>query len=527
MFLEAATKVSKKQIESLNENTKVTKKYSLYNCIENLLKARNRKCVAPLGLSLMSLAYIFGGRSRFICQLLSSTGAKGTYPLIKDIILKNSEESSLKKCHDGIEVYYSFDNVQKLFAIHRLYGQNQNKPIARIATSIVKCYPDGLIKSDVQYLLNNNPMKWLYKFSIAVTSGNFYEELDKEVLHEMLQVEEHDMAIVLGRWDYDIQTAINEVSHELDEKGRDFIDEVVAKIRKEKVKMCRFNHENRNVRPNQKLCNVCKAPLIDDVNTCTSNDEDDSVKENIASRVEFARVECNRDKGILFPNVRDIGNVNTPVYQSEGCIFVNPNTYDRLVKVVEDIQIKTGTYKRYTSAITLSKNDQVTVEVWEEQNVRQYVLITVDGLPHKMAIDVLKHCYDCKTCGEAFNCIDDVNSHFQTHNHATFFKRFSNIILKIGGLHLHMNMLRSFVSLNWDIDYAFLVNAIGFKSPKALIFQQKVQDLHKAMDTFSARRTAKLREYFRKFLHYALAARIAPTAYNFEVLVSTNVKNKS
>ena len=120
MFLEAATKVSKKQIESLNENTKVTKKYSLYNCIENLLKARNRKCVAPPGLSLMSLAYIFGGRSRFICQLLSSTGAKGTYPLIKDIILKNSEESSLKKCHDGIEVYYSFDNVQKFFAIHRL-----------------------------------------------------------------------------------------------------------------------------------------------------------------------------------------------------------------------------------------------------------------------------------------------------------------------------------------------------------------------------------------------------------------------
>jgi len=222
-------------------------------------------------------------------------------------------------------------------------------------------------------------MKWLYKFSISVTSGNFYEELNKEVLHDMLQVEDHDMAIVLGRWDYDIQTAINEVGHELDEKGRDFIDEVVAKIRKEKVKMCRFNHENRNARPNQKLCKVCKAPLLDDVNTCTSNDEDNSVQENIASKVEFARVEINRDKGILFPNVRDIGNVNTPVYQSEGCIFVNPNTYERLVKVVEDIQIKTGTYKIYTSSITLSKNDQVTVDVWEEQNVRKYVLITVAG----------------------------------------------------------------------------------------------------------------------------------------------------
>ena len=47
------------------------------------------------------------------------------------------------------------------------------------------------------------------------------------------------------------------------------------------------------------------------------------------------------------------------------------------------------------------------------------------------------------------------------------------------------------------------------------------------MDTFSARRTAKLREYVRKFLHYAHAAKIAPTAYNFEEWVNTTVKNKN
>ena len=47
--------------------------------------------------------------------------------------------------------------------------------------------------------------------------------------------------------------------------------------------------------------------------------------------------------------------------------------------------------------------------------------------------------------------------------------KFSNIIVKLGGLHLEVNMLRSFVSLNWKIDYLYLVKSIGFKSPKSQI----------------------------------------------------------
>ena len=90
-----------------------------------------------------------------------------------------------------------------------------------------------------------------------------------------------------------------------------------------------------------------------------------------------------------------------------------------------------------------------------------------------------------------------MNHNIEKCKHRTYFKRFANILLNIGGLHLHMNMLRSFVSLSWNVDHSFLCNAIGFKSPKAQIFQQKVQDLHKCMDTYKARRTPKLRKYTR------------------------------
>ena len=92
---------------------------------------------------------------------------------------------------------------------------------------------------------------------------------------------------------------------------------------------------------------------------------------------------------------------------------------------------------------------------------------------------------------------------------------------------MHMNMLRSFVSLSWNIDYSFLSNAIGFKSPKAQLFQQKVQDLHKCMDTYNARRSAKLREYVRVFVLWCKNYKVDANEKEFEKWLNTSVKDES
>ena len=222
-FLDEATKVTFKH----REETETQRNNYIYNAMENILKARNQKCVSPPGLSLLTLIYVFGGRSRLICNLVSSTGAKGKYNLIKDCVLQNSKTSSARECKDGVEVYYSFDNVQKLFAIHRLYSQNQNKAIARVATSLVKCYPDGLINSNIQYLLDNNPMRWLYSYSISQKCNKIAEVLDQKVLQSMISIDKEDLSIVLGRWDYDIKRSIEAVESELNESGSDFIDAMI------------------------------------------------------------------------------------------------------------------------------------------------------------------------------------------------------------------------------------------------------------------------------------------------------------
>ena len=234
-----------------------------------------------------------------------------------------------------------------------------------------------------------------------------------------------------------------------------------------------------------------------------------------------------KDKRSLFPRIRNKFNENTPVYESDGCVFVNPNTFDRLVLVFECIQKKTKTLEHFTASVTINQDGSTTVDTWEMSNVRQYILVTVDGLPHKMAIDVIKNCFQCKECDKKLTSFVDVNHHIEKYKHRTYFKRFANILLNIGGLHLHMNMLRSFVSLSWNVDHSFLCNAIGFKSPKAQIFQQKVQDLHKCMDTYNARRTAKLREYTRVYVLWCNTNNIDATDKGFESWFKTTVKDES
>ena len=87
-------------------------------------------------------------------------------------------------------------------------------------------------------------------------------------------------------------------------------------------------------------------------------------------------------------------------------------------------------------------------KVLDVNNVRSWVVVTLDGSPHKIGMDVIKHCFQCEECGREFTVNSDVMVHFQKHNHAVFWKKFGNIIFNIGGLHAEMNMLRSFVSLN-------------------------------------------------------------------------------
>ena len=94
-------------------------------------------------------------------------------------------------------------------------------------TSVVHCYPDGLLTSNVQYVLRHSPMLWLHSFEIN-HSGNFLvEKLDTDVLKSLINLDPADEDIILGRFDLEIDLAIQKVKEEISADGRDFIDLVL------------------------------------------------------------------------------------------------------------------------------------------------------------------------------------------------------------------------------------------------------------------------------------------------------------
>ena len=129
-------------------------------------------------------------------------------------LLPNSTATSYKSCVDGVTVFYSFDNIQKLSKIWRVYGTQQDKSLAKVATSIIHCYPDVLIKSDIQYLLRHSPMLWLYKLELNKQTNVLQDTMDKNIIEKIIKLSDEDLDVVLGRWDFTIKLAIDAVKKE-------------------------------------------------------------------------------------------------------------------------------------------------------------------------------------------------------------------------------------------------------------------------------------------------------------------------
>ena len=121
-----------------------------------------------------------------------------------------------------------------------------------------------------------------------------------------------------------------------------------------------------------------------------------------------------------------------------------------------------------------------------------------------------------------FTVNSDVTKHFNSFGHKLHWKKFGNIILKIGGLHAEMNMLRSCVSLNWRICYSFLCRIIVFRSPKAQLLQQKVQDMHKSWDITV--RDAIIKEVIKIFIDFSDENNIDASSANFESWLEKRLK---
>ena len=134
---------------------------------------------------------------------------------------------------------------------------------------------------------------------------------------------------------------------------------------------------------------------------------------------------------------------------------------------------------------------------------RKFVVVTADGLPYKMIIDLIKNRHTCAICGKRLNYLAEITEHKKITTHCEYFQTYGNILPNIGHFHMALTMLRSLVKLTWNIDYQELCKSIHFETPKALFMQEKVTDFRKSKDTCRTARTAKLRELVTPYVKYS------------------------
>ena len=128
-------------------------------------------------------------------------------------------------------------------------------------------------------------------------------------------------------------------------------------------------------------------------------------------------------------------------------------------------------------------------------------------------------------CGKVFVNLSSVTDHKKDTQHNKYFMLYGNIILRIGGFHMELTMMRSYVSLNWDINYGEIAKYCNFVSPKAQLTLKKVSDFHKSTDVFMASRIAKIRELLVPYVQYCTNQEIRPSAEGFDEWIEGIEKN--
>ena len=173
-------------------------------------------------------------------------------------------------------------------------------------------------------------------------------------------------------------------------------------------------------------------------------------------------------------------------------IFVNPNSSDALKEVLRRVG-KASNVKRYNP---------------HDPQAREWLNITMDGLPYLVCRGVIEDVLLCSECGEEVEKASVSEHCIKSHQgqQCSTVQEFSWVVLRIGKLHLEMNMARHFIDLNWDIFLSKLASELGFVSENAQKYMRKGSDHHKTMSVLRVAHIGLWKEMLIPYIRDRLAS---------------------
>lgn len=148
-------------------------------------------------------------------------------------------------------------------------------------------------------------------------------------------------------------------------------------------------------------------------------------------------------------------------------VFVNPNSFESMKEVLRRVG-NAALVCRYHPGLP---------------NARKWLCVTMDGAPYLVSRTVIDTVYLCCNCEVKVLKSEQHDHSIDVHRgrRVTFVKEFDWVLLRIGKLHLEMNMAKTFVSQNWDVFMSELATELGFVTEAAQKFVKKCSDHYKTM----------------------------------------------
>ena len=76
----------------------------------------------------------------------------------------------------------------------------------------------------------------------------------------------------------------------------------------------------------------------------------------------------------------------------------------------------------------------------EDPELRKFIVVTADGLPYKIMIDLIRNAHTCAQCGKKLDFLSDMTEHMKSEKHTEFFQTYGNIFPNIVQFHYCLTM---------------------------------------------------------------------------------------
>ncbi|KAJ8022554.1 hypothetical protein HOLleu_37485 [Holothuria leucospilota] len=471
--------------------------YSVAKSVEQVYNTLKSKHVMLLSFSENAVIHSIVN-SKLACNINGLSSPGGSYWTLKHWL--ENQASSLLPPPVG-DCLCAFDNDQ---VVGKTYHVRANSKVrVSVITSI--CMAEVDLHGELQKKSELKPSAW-YDASADTAQILNYDSHHHKYLSDLHYKEMYN-ALKFHIEKVHKETVVKDDGTKFDE-----IDTLIADKQFQRLwKVCnQCNHHNPKTK---RLCEKSsKSQQSKDQNTCTLPKK---VQREIASEVSFLQEDESGGTSSM-----DTSATPTDCHQvhvlPRDPVFLNPNSFENVKEVFlaigKDFQIR-----KYLDPPLVGDLG------------REWLVVVCDGLPYILGQRVIKETFHCQECQQAVFGRDSYEEHCNAaHNieaaDIVYSMEFDWVHLRIGYGHYEMNMVRSFIELNWDIMVKDLAYCMGFCTENAQKYAKKASDHHKSWELLCILYEGSVEELLLPYVRSCVESQVEPSPVGY-LLWTENVKS--